>query len=300
MDFKSPSLSNESSPSTIRSQEANSSKYSNSSLYSSNLKMYLNGGIGTGSQNSYFGTGIDNNIAGFTPLQPNWQRVSSYSGDSLLNSTSSNGALNYSMSNSSQSLGVNNPQSLHYKNSDSLDMNYRNLSLGSNDAVKFSLNTFQSAASDSQMSELKSLVGQKDRIINSLKEENSRLQLILQSQDETAKTRSAMPASHYKLFERLSTNLLTLQDKYNESELHLESLLTAISLSPQQSVTENGRYDCEEIAHKIIAKIEILQEENTEMAKILSFGRSKQKDIEIKMLRSKIAELESKIHKFVS
>ena len=109
-----------------------------------------------------------------------------------------------------------------------------------------------------------------------------------------------IPKTHEELYIRLNEKLRSTQEELEETNLRLESILTAIALNPTQSVISSGRYDEEEVAHRIVTKLQLLTEENDEMAKMLSYGKSKEKDIEIGLLRKQNIELKEKITKLES
>ncbi|CCK72171.1 Mum2p KNAG_0J00890 [Huiozyma naganishii CBS 8797] len=71
----------------------------------------------------------------------------------------------------------------------------------------------------------------------------------------------------------------------------LESVLTAVALNPSNSVTKTGRYDVEAVAHKMVVRLELLNRENKEMAKMLSYGRAKELQVELNLARKEANEL---------
>ncbi|ESW98428.1 hypothetical protein HPODL_04055 [Ogataea parapolymorpha DL-1] len=138
----------------------------------------------------------------------------------------------------------------------------------------------------------------KDSIIKKLEEEVARLNTILRVSDsDDNKKTFEIPKNHEQLYTKLTEKLQAAQEELEETKLRLEVVLTAVALNPNQSITKTGRYDEEEIAHKIITKMQMLTEENEEMAKMLSYGKSKEKDIEIGLLRKQNVELKSKVAK---
>ncbi|GMF52690.1 unnamed protein product [[Candida] boidinii] len=110
----------------------------------------------------------------------------------------------------------------------------------------------------------------------------------------------SLQTTHEELYIRLNEKLRSTQEELEETNLRLESVLTAIALNPTQSIISSGRYDEEEVAHRIVTKLQLLTEENDEMAKMLSYGKSKEKDIEIGLLRKQNIELKEKIAKLES
>ncbi|KAG7698849.1 hypothetical protein KL930_002364 [Ogataea haglerorum] len=138
----------------------------------------------------------------------------------------------------------------------------------------------------------------KDSMIKKLEEEVARLNTILRVSDSDDNKRTfEIPKNHEQLYTKLTEKLQAAQEELEETKLRLEVILTAVALNPNQSVTKTGRYDEEEIAHKVITKMQMLTEENEEMAKMLSYGKSKEKDIEIGLLRKQNVELKSKVAK---
>lgn len=106
-----------------------------------------------------------------------------------------------------------------------------------------------------------------------------------------------IPKNHEQLYERLVEKLQNTDKELEETKTRLESLATAVTLNPSQSQYKYGRYDEQEVAHKIITKLQMLTEENEEMSKMLSYGKAKEKDIEIGLLKSQNEQLRQKLEK---
>ncbi|ODV83451.1 hypothetical protein CANARDRAFT_184368, partial [[Candida] arabinofermentans NRRL YB-2248] len=142
----------------------------------------------------------------------------------------------------------------------------------------------------------------KDSIILKLEKEIKRIQLILKSASSKNSDPGSfeIPKNHEELYLRLTEKLESTQSDLEDTKLRLEAVLTAVTLNPLHSATKDGTYDEEEIAHKIISKMQMLTEENEEMSKMLSYGKSKEKDIEIGLLRRENQELKRKIMKLES
>lgn len=113
--------------------------------------------------------------------------------------------------------------------------------------------------------------------------------------DEDTLNKIIIPENVETILTTLATNLKDTQAKLKETEDNLESILTAIALNPTNAVTKDGRYDIETIAHKMIVRLEILTKENKEMAKMLSYGKSKEVHIELNLVRRENDELKEKI-----
>lgn len=114
-----------------------------------------------------------------------------------------------------------------------------------------------------------------------------------------------IPNSINELIVRLSKRNEFNNAKIKEIETRLDSILTAIIMNPMNIngnvtmlnniPTEYGRYDEEAIAHKLVVRLETLTKENEEMGKILSYGRSKEYQIDIKLLKRENQILKAKI-----
>ncbi|SCU80357.1 LADA_0B06832g1_1 [Lachancea dasiensis] len=104
-----------------------------------------------------------------------------------------------------------------------------------------------------------------------------------------------IPASLDAIFHTLSRTLTSKEKELEETKLRLESLITAIALNPSNAVTKMGRYDEEALAHKMVNRLEMLTKENKEMAQMLGYGRSKELQIELELLKKENQELKRKI-----
>lgn len=113
--------------------------------------------------------------------------------------------------------------------------------------------------------------------------------------DEDTLSKIIIPKNVETILYTLATRLKETQEKLKTTEDSLESILCAIALNPSNSITKDGRYDVETIAHKIIVRLEILTKENKEMAKMLSYGKSKEINIELNLAKRENMELKERI-----
>ena len=114
-----------------------------------------------------------------------------------------------------------------------------------------------------------------------------------------------IPNSINELISRLSKRNEANNAKIKDLETRLDSLLTAVMMNPMNIngnsnilnnvPAEHGRYDEEAIAHKLVVRLETLTKENEEMGKMLSYGRSKEYQIDIKLLKRENEILKAKI-----
>lgn len=104
-----------------------------------------------------------------------------------------------------------------------------------------------------------------------------------------------IPSNLELVFRKLSDSLQKKEEELSDTKQTLESVLTALALSPTNSITKYGRYDAEALAHKMVVRIETLTKENQEMAKMLAYGRSKETQIELQLMKKENGELKGQI-----
>ncbi|ONH73648.1 Protein MUM2 [Pichia kudriavzevii] len=140
----------------------------------------------------------------------------------------------------------------------------------------------------------------KDIIISKLESE---LEKMKEFHDTVLKTKGntqgdfEVPKNYEELYHKLVDKIQSTEAELNDTKLRLESLVTAISMNPNPTNYKNGRYDEQEVSHKIISKLKLLSEENEELSRMLSYGKSKEKDIEIALLRKQNNDLLEKVSK---
>lgn len=142
----------------------------------------------------------------------------------------------------------------------------------------------------------------KDTQIESLENEIQNLKSILNSNiNDISKASNSdddtvqIPKNLEIIFKKLSMALTEKDEELIKTKNDLESLITAIALDPSNSITKNGRFDIETVAHKLIVRLEILTKENNEMSKMLSYGRAKETQIELNLVKKENSELKEKI-----
>lgn len=137
----------------------------------------------------------------------------------------------------------------------------------------------------------------KETQIETLEQEVQTLKNLLEAQTKTSvnSTTTIIPNSVEEIFISLSNSLEKKEEELKESKNISESLITAITLNPTNNITKDGRYDPETIAHKLMNRLEILTNENKEMGKMLSYGRSQEMSIQMNLLTVENIELKEKI-----
>ncbi|KAG0655019.1 hypothetical protein C6P45_003203 [Maudiozyma exigua] len=138
----------------------------------------------------------------------------------------------------------------------------------------------------------------KETQIETLEQEVQTLKNLLEAQNKTtvnSTTTTIIPNNIEEIFISLSNSLEKKEEELKESKNITESLITAITLNPTNNITKDGRYDPETIAHKLMNRLEILTNENKEMGKMLSYGRSQEMSIQMNLLTVENIELKEKI-----
>lgn len=170
-------------------------------------------------------------------------------------------------------------------------------------------NQFKNSMNITDPSEIETFKGKlqlKDVIINKLESELEKMKqfqnTILKAQNDS-NGNYEIPKNYEELYLKLVEKIQATESELDDTKTRLEALVTAIAMNPNPSTFKNGRYDEEEISHKIISKLKMLTEENEELSRMVSYGKSKEKDIEIALLRKqnndlleKVAKLEGKLN----
>lgn len=107
-----------------------------------------------------------------------------------------------------------------------------------------------------------------------------------------------IPDSVEKMFKKMADSLQKKDEELIAANQTLESILTALALNPTNSMTKYGRYDPEALAHKTVVRMETLTKENQEMSKMLAYGRSKETQIELQLMKRENEELKAKLMEF--
>lgn len=195
-------------------------------------------------------------------------------------------------------------QGSYHNDSNKSNYNYlKQVSLPSKDTKPQSSSTNQTSIDQSNVENFKMKIQLKDIIISKLElelEKERELHQIFSTTTTDSNGNFEVPKNQEQLYNKLVETIQVTKKELDDTKSRLEALVTAIALNPNTSSYKNGRYDEEEIAHKVISKMQILTEENEELSKMLSYGKSKEKDIEIGLLRQQNTELREKISKLES
>lgn len=115
-------------------------------------------------------------------------------------------------------------------------------------------------------------------------------------QDLSALGPITIPAEYSTLFKELSQQLRESKKELEDTKLKLELLVVGLAMSPQKaSMTVSGQYDEQEIAHRIVSKLQILTDENESLIKMMNFGSKSSLLVELGLLRHENKMLKEKI-----
>ncbi|KAL6950105.1 hypothetical protein ACO0QE_000778 [Hanseniaspora vineae] len=138
----------------------------------------------------------------------------------------------------------------------------------------------------------------------SQQDENEYRAVLQKIEDEETYVFPVLPKNLETIVNRLALKLSKKDKELQETNDRLETLITAIVSNPSPSMmnpslsnvsTKYGRYDVETLAHKMVVRLEMLTRENQEMAKMLSYGRSKEYQIELELLRKENQLLKERV-----
>ncbi|KAG7195656.1 uncharacterized protein KQ657_003426 [Scheffersomyces spartinae] len=105
-----------------------------------------------------------------------------------------------------------------------------------------------------------------------------------------------IPAEYTSLFKELTQQLRDCKKELEDTKQRLELLVVGVTMSPQNaSITCTGQYDEQEVAHRIVSKLQILTDENESLIKMMNFGSKSSLLVELGLLRHENKMLKEKI-----
>lgn len=108
------------------------------------------------------------------------------------------------------------------------------------------------------------------------------------SSDSTSLNQSTkIPSNHYQLFQDLSRTLQEKTEELDATKERLEALLVSISIN--SGYTNVGRFDEQELTHKIVSRLSLLKNENENLLKMISFSVKSSLLVELGLLRNENA-----------
>lgn len=107
-----------------------------------------------------------------------------------------------------------------------------------------------------------------------------------------------VPQNYYELFKDLTRTLKDKTVELEETKERLESIVVALSMNNHRSLLVNGEFDEQELAHKIINKLSLLQNENENLLKMISSSNKLSLIIELGLLKNENCQLKEKLKNF--
>lgn len=104
-----------------------------------------------------------------------------------------------------------------------------------------------------------------------------------------------VPQNYYDLFKDLTKSLKKKSSELEETKERLESIVVALSMNNQQTLSLNGEFDEQELAHKIINKLSLLQAENENLLKMISSSNKLSLIVELGLLKNENCQLKDKL-----
>lgn len=121
-------------------------------------------------------------------------------------------------------------------------------------------------------------------------------------EENNTESNVSVPTNHYDLFRKLSREYTSKCEELTETKERLEAILVAYSITNTNpyyntTFTNDGAYDEQELSHKIICKLQLLQQENETLLKLISFGNKSSLLVEIGLLKQENESLREKLNK---
>lgn len=101
-------------------------------------------------------------------------------------------------------------------------------------------------------------------------------------------TRIRMPSNYYQLFRDLTRTLNERTQELEETKARLEALLVGLVMSKESSVSTDGTFDPQELAHRITTKLQMLHSENQTLLRMVSHGNKQSLLVEMGLLKSEL------------
>ncbi|CCH61312.1 hypothetical protein TBLA_0E02560 [Henningerozyma blattae CBS 6284] len=104
------------------------------------------------------------------------------------------------------------------------------------------------------------------------------------------------PTTIPEAFRYLTNKLQIKENELAEVNKNLENVLAAVALDPENPLLKDGETDLKKISEKVVIQLETLTKENQELSKNLSYAHSKEKQIELGLLKQENEVLQQQIN----
>lgn len=109
--------------------------------------------------------------------------------------------------------------------------------------------------------------------------------------------RIRMPNNYYQLFKDLTRTLNQRTQELEDTKSRLEAIVVGLVMNKGGSVSTDGTYDPQELAHRITTKLTTLHQENQTLLKMVSRGNKQSLLVEMGMIKSENQLLREKLEK---
>lgn len=107
--------------------------------------------------------------------------------------------------------------------------------------------------------------------------------------------RITMPNNYYQLFRDLTRTLNERTQELEETKDRMEAILVGLVMNKDSSVSTDGTFDAQEMAHRITTKLSMLQKENETLLKMVSHGNKQSLLVELGLLKNENKLLRKKL-----
>lgn len=149
--------------------------------------------------------------------------------------------------------------------------------------------------SHEQLANLRTEIVMKDQVIKSLSEQLNEARKIKTCPQTYSKGDFAVPRNHYELFNDLSDALQRKTAELEDTKERFEALAVALAMDNQKSISLNGQFDEQELAHKIVTKLTVLQSENDNLLDMISSSSKTSVLVELRLLQNENRQLKEKL-----
>lgn len=111
-------------------------------------------------------------------------------------------------------------------------------------------------------------------------------------------SRIRMPNNYYQLFKDLTRTLNERTQELEDTKSRLEAIVVGLVMNKGSSITTDGTFDPQELAHRITAKLSTLHSENQTLLRMVSRGNKQSLLVELGMLKSENKLLREKLEGF--
>ncbi|PVH16814.1 uncharacterized protein CXQ87_004370 [Candidozyma duobushaemuli] len=107
-----------------------------------------------------------------------------------------------------------------------------------------------------------------------------------------------MPQKYHQLFKDLTQTLNERTSDLEDTKSRLEAIMVALVMNKGSDIIENGTFDAQEMAHRLVSKLEVLSAENESLQRMVSYSNKQSLLIELNLLREENESLKKTIKEF--